>query len=221
MTAPTQAEIDRFDFGADGLTIKYNGDFVTYDDYAALQAERDAAVARAEAAEERDIWIDPSRYTDNCDIAQVLCEVTEPNISQFPRSCELPISSGDHAISDKFVSIGWRDDDGEWFVAGWDMTQDCWTDARCFVVRGFRPMADASPSAALSTNSTVERVQHIKRGTTYQIIARGKLQTDTPLEDYAELVAYRCEETGDVWFRPQSEFTPDRFAALPAAAKEV
>lgn len=61
-----------------------------------------------------------------------------------------------------------------------------------------------------------ERYQHIKRGTIYEVIARGKLQTDNPLTDYAELVAYRCEETGDVWFRPQSEFTPDRFAAIPS-----
>lgn len=74
--------------------------------------------------------------------------------------------------------------------------------------------------AALSTDTpALERVQHIKRGTTYQIIARGKLQTDKPLEDYAELVAYRCEETGDVWFRPKSEFTPDRFATLSADTK--
>jgi hypothetical protein len=63
---------------------------------------------------------------------------------------------------------------------------------------------------------TTERYQHIKRGTTYAVIGRGKLQTDAPLSDYAELVAYRCEETGDIWFRPVSEFTPDRFRALPA-----
>ena len=62
-----------------------------------------------------------------------------------------------------------------------------------------------------------DRYQHIKRGTTYQVIACGKLQTDTPLTDYADVVAYRCDETGDVWVRPQSEFTPDRFRALPAA----
>ena len=67
---------------------------------------------------------------------------------------------------------------------------------------------------------TMERVQHIKRGTTYQILARGMLQTDTPLTDYAELVAYRCEETGDVWFRPQSEFTPDRFRAIAGGGDE-
>lgn len=75
----------------------------------------------------------------------------------------------------------------------------------------------AERDAAVARAKTAEgneRVQHIKRGTTYRIIARGKLQTDMPLVDYTELVAYRCEETGDVWFRPQSEFTPDRFAVL-------
>ena len=61
---------------------------------------------------------------------------------------------------------------------------------------------------------TVERVQHIKRGTTYTIIARGVLQTDHPLYNYADLVVYRCDETDDTWIRPQSEFTPDRFRAL-------
>jgi hypothetical protein len=69
----------------------------------------------------------------------------------------------------------------------------------------------------LWATSKHERVQHIKRGTTYTVIAKGKLQTDKPLSDYADVVVYQCEQTGLTWIRPQSEFTPDRFRALDAS----
>lgn len=59
-----------------------------------------------------------------------------------------------------------------------------------------------------------ERVQHKKRGSTYRVVGRGKVQTDTPLTDYAEVVVYQCEADGAVWVRPVSEFEDGRFAAL-------
>ena len=86
-------------------------------------------------------WKDPKEYRIDDDLVQVLCEVTQPQTSDFPRSCEMPVSSGDHGVGDRFVSIGHANDDGEWFVAGWEMTQDCWTDARCFIVHGWQPLA--------------------------------------------------------------------------------
>jgi len=55
----------------------------------------------------------------------------------------MPVSSGDHGVGDRFVSVGWKDDEGEWHVAGWDMNQDCWTDARCFDLIGWQPMSPA------------------------------------------------------------------------------
>lgn len=55
--------------------------------------------------------------------------------------------------------------------------------------------------------------RHLKRGTEYQEVARGKLQTDSPLTDYADLVAYR-DEQGSWWFRAPAEFDDGRFAAL-------
>ncbi|MFH5773544.1 hypothetical protein ACHFJ0_04775 [Paracoccus sp. NGMCC 1.201697] len=55
--------------------------------------------------------------------------------------------------------------------------------------------------------------RHVKRGTEYQEMARGMLQTDVPLSDYAELVAYRGND-GEWWFRPPSEFDDGRFAAM-------
>lgn len=86
-------------------------------------------------------WNDPKEYKLSEDAVQVLCEVTQPQTSDFPRACEMPISSGDHGVGDRFVSIGWRDDEGEWHVAGWSMTHDCWDDARCYIVHGWLPLA--------------------------------------------------------------------------------
>lgn len=88
-------------------------------------------------------WKSPSEYRDIDDVVQVLCEVTQPTTSDFPRACEMPVSSGDYGVGDLFVSIGWQDDDGEWHVAGWDMAQDCWTDARSYTVNGWQPIAPA------------------------------------------------------------------------------
>lgn len=61
------------------------------------------------------------------------------------------------------------------------------------------------------------RARHLKRGTTYQVLTYPTLQTDRPLTDYAELVVYRCEQTGKTWARPVDEFEdPARFEELPA-----
>lgn len=57
--------------------------------------------------------------------------------------------------------------------------------------------------------------RHVKRGTEYREVARGKLQTDNPLTDYAELVAYH-DHDGNWWFRAPSEFDDGRFTTLTA-----
>ncbi|MCA1241836.1 hypothetical protein LC092_05265 [Stappia stellulata] len=91
-------------------------------------------------------WLDPTSYDLANGLVQVLCEVTQPTTSDFPRACEMPISSGDKGVGELFVSIGFRDDPGNWLVAGWDMMQDCWTDARCYLVKGWQPMASTGGS---------------------------------------------------------------------------
>lgn len=48
--------------------------------------------------------------------------------------------------------------------------------------------------------------RHRKRGHDYIKVARGHLQTDVPISDYAELVAYVDHASGDWWFRPPGEF---------------
>ena len=92
-------------------------------------------------------WRHPGLYTDAEDLVQVLCEVTEPSLSEFPRACELPVSSGDHAVGQRFVSVGFvlpipDEHQNLWSVAGWNMAQDCWQGAHCFEVIGWQPLAD-------------------------------------------------------------------------------
>ncbi|MEM9717332.1 MAG: hypothetical protein AAF826_12530 [Pseudomonadota bacterium] len=55
---------------------------------------------------------------------------------------------GYEITGDKFVSVGFmlavpEDLDQPWSVAGWEMTQDCWIDARRFRVIGWQPLATA------------------------------------------------------------------------------
>lgn len=59
------------------------------------------------------------------------------------------------------------------------------------------------------------RVIHIKRGSTYRMVGRGRIQTGRPLADYDEVTIYESEETGDLWVRPNDEFDdPTRFTAI-------
>lgn len=78
----------------------------------------------------------------DCELVQVLCEVIADENNEIDH-----ISSGDHAVGDQFVSIGVLAPDvnvygvPEWLVAGWCMNQDCFTDARCFKVVAWQPLA--------------------------------------------------------------------------------
>jgi hypothetical protein len=61
-----------------------------------------------------------------------------------------------------------------------------------------------------------ERVRHIKRGSTYRVIGRGKVQTDQMLFDDEDVVIYRGEADGKFWVREPREFDdPARFEVLP------
>lgn len=57
--------------------------------------------------------------------------------------------------------------------------------------------------------------RHKKRGSTYRVIAEGRLQVDADL-DNEKVVVYRGED-GQVWVRPTYEFNDGRFETLPAA----
>ena len=58
-----------------------------------------------------------------------------------------------------------------------------------------------------------ETWKHVKRGSVYTEIGRGKIQTDTPLQDYDEVVVYQDSEES-IWVRPVSEFEDGRFVAI-------
>jgi len=61
------------------------------------------------------------------------------------------------------------------------------------------------------------RVRHKKRGTTYDVIATGRLQVDGDL-DMEKVTVYRGED-GQVWVRPEYEFYDGRFEILATEGK--
>ena len=74
-----------------------------------------------------------------------------------------------------------------------------------------RALPVASPPPA------VERVRHVKRGTTYQVIGEAKLQTFGSIAEGAMLTIYRGDNTGALWARPTDEFRDGRFVTLSEA----
>jgi hypothetical protein len=112
-------------------------------------------------------WKDIADYDEDRDqLVQVLCRVLPDIAGDFPRSSDFPISSGDHAVGDVFVSIGFCNDDGHWAVAGWDMTQDCFTDASLYEVLAWQPLAPAAltqpPAPTLRDALELPEVQALK-----------------------------------------------------------
>lgn len=91
-------------------------------------------------------WRDPIFLPPDGQIVQVLCRVLPDKPHDgMPREVNLGISTGDVPVGHLFVSIGFPDENGDseagWFVAGWNMAQDCWQDARRFEVLGWQPTA--------------------------------------------------------------------------------
>ncbi|CAN7303307.1 hypothetical protein LJR164_001581 [Phenylobacterium sp. LjRoot164] len=78
--------------------------------------------------------------------------------------------------------------------------------------------------ALFSSSPTVEgwrpTHRHVKRGTTYKIIAEGLFQTaEQAIWDETPLTIY-CGEDGSYWARPTTEFRDGRFEPLPAPTTE-
>lgn len=76
--------------------------------------------------------------------------------------------------------------------------------------------------AAMPVPAVKEIVRHKKRGTTYDVIAKGRFQVDGDL-DMEKVTVYRGQD-GQVWVRPDYEFNDGRFetisALTPALTKE-
>ena len=61
------------------------------------------------------------------------------------------------------------------------------------------------------------QARHIKRGSTYDILGEGIIQTRDPLIDMDAVVIYRCRKTGKLWARQSAEFYDGRFEIMPPA----
>lgn len=59
-----------------------------------------------------------------------------------------------------------------------------------------------------------EKVQHVKRGTTYIILGTALLQTEVPIDDNTELTVYQSTDDGRIWVRPTAEFEDGRFVKV-------
>lgn len=58
-----------------------------------------------------------------------------------------------------------------------------------------------------------DRYRHKTRGTTYNLVGAGKLQTKVPLGDMTELLAYVGTD-GEMWFRTPGEFYDGRYEKI-------
>ena len=63
------------------------------------------------------------------------------------------------------------------------------------------------------------KYRHKKRGSTYQVIGIGDLQSSIPIEEGTKLVLYKCEEDDRIWVRPAIEFFDGRFEKLEDEGK--
>lgn len=91
-------------------------------------------------------WQAPELYNESeHDLVQLLCIGVTQVIRGLPRACDLPITSGYHSDDEPFTTIGFKSQEMGWCIAGWDMTQDCWTDARHIKVLGWQPMSPINP----------------------------------------------------------------------------
>ncbi|MDI6836750.1 MAG: hypothetical protein QMD99_13710 [Rhizobiaceae bacterium] len=83
---------------------------------------------------------------------------------------------------------------------------------------GTENCVSAGLTAALAAMPTGERevVRHKKRGTTYEVIARGRLQVDGDL-DNEKVIVYRSQQDGAFWVRPEYEFNDGRFGAVSSS----
>lgn len=91
-----------------------------------------------------------------------------------------------------------------WVIGQMGMTHPEWT----------REETEARVREALRMPPTPRRWRHVNTGGTYVEVGRGRMQTNEPLPDMAEVVIYRSETDSHLWARPVDEFEDGRFAAL-------
>jgi hypothetical protein len=78
---------------------------------------------------------------------------------------------------------------------------------------------DATKDATKDTTPTLPVAwepthRHVGRGTEYEVLGKGKVQTGSPLSDYDEVVIYKGSD-GNIWVRLVHEFEETgRFEAI-------
>lgn len=86
---------------------------------------------------------------------------------------------------------------------------------------GYATYNELACAALAAAEAAGERVRSKKSGATYLVLTPvGRLQTERPLSDMARLVIYRCEQTGELWARPYSEFMDGRFEPAPPQGQQ-
>lgn len=124
------------------------------------EAELQAAIAAVVTG----AWRNPSEYAAYVDnngdeLVQVLCEVVDD-----PNNVWDHVSIGDHAIGDRFVSLGFYTDgipdehNNVWSVAGYDMYHDRFTEARGFRVIGWQPLSPVALSIPTDAMAALQAV---------------------------------------------------------------
>ena len=75
------------------------------------------------------------------------------------------------------------------------------------------PLYTHPANVAALEEKTERRRWHVKRGTEYRLIGRGKIQQNGP-SDMAEVMIYQDVNDGSFWVRPPSEFYDGRFKEI-------
>lgn len=96
---------------------------------------------------------------------------------------------------------------------GWSVGRGASRDDLAIVDAALAASISADPVNNASCRQPV-RVKHVKRGTSYRVLGVGKIQTETPLRDHAEIMIYQGETDGLLWVRSLEEFWDGRFEPL-------
>lgn len=69
--------------------------------------------------------------------------------------------------------------------------------------------------------SSMRRVRHSKRGSTYVVLGDAEVQAKGMVIEGEVVTVYRCESDGLLWVRPRDEFNDGRFEDLEKISSET